>query len=237
MRAATTPPEAGQATGQFPRRGSHPSKTFPHQQPFPHHCEPLPSCRYRPARPGHRLTPTPLPTAHHRGGERTPVLARLRISVLPAPRGAASVDPSDGSGRRPAQHSEERRYLPRGAVLHCRDSFPRLRRARSRTGELILIRPVSLLAVGAPKSFECELRGTGFLLRRGGYPCPGGPSARCCKQRRLPCPGGRGTRSLERVDGRARKRSRFDDAPIRRSGPPRHRGRRPQPPRWLALSS
>ena len=34
MRAATTPPEGGQATGQSPRRGSHPSKTFPHQQPY-----------------------------------------------------------------------------------------------------------------------------------------------------------------------------------------------------------
>jgi hypothetical protein len=31
------------------------------------------------------------------------------------------------------------------------------------------------------------------------------------------------TRSLERVDGCARKRFRCDDAPIRRSGPPRHR--------------
>jgi hypothetical protein len=29
-----------------PRRGSHPSKSFPRRQPLPHHCGPLPSCRY-----------------------------------------------------------------------------------------------------------------------------------------------------------------------------------------------
>jgi hypothetical protein len=48
MRAATTPPESGQATGQSPRRGSHPSKTFPHQQPYRITAAvaflPLPSC-------------------------------------------------------------------------------------------------------------------------------------------------------------------------------------------------
>jgi hypothetical protein len=34
MRAVTAPPGGGQATGQSPRRGSHPSKISPHQQPY-----------------------------------------------------------------------------------------------------------------------------------------------------------------------------------------------------------
>jgi hypothetical protein len=41
----------------------------------------------------------------------------------------------------------------------------------------------------------------------------------------LQCPGGRESLPLQAGDGCARKRFRCDDAPIRRSGPPRHRAR------------
>jgi hypothetical protein len=54
-------------------------------------------------------------------------------------------------------------------------------------------------------------------------PVPVEPSARCPERRRLPCPVGRESLPRRAGDGCARKRFRCGDAPIRRSGPPRHR--------------
>jgi hypothetical protein len=65
-------------------------------------------------------------------------------------------------------------------------------------------------ARGAPKSAVC--------------PMPGTERTMLINKRRLPCPGWPGVPTLSGGgDGCARKRCRCDDAPIRRSGPPRHR--------------
>jgi hypothetical protein len=154
LHAATTPPGGGRATGQSPRRGSHPSKTFPHQQPYPHHHGPLPSCRYRPARPDLRLAPTILPTTPPpRWRCVHPRWPCSRAPGRPAPRGAVSGGPIRWF------RSEDRRGAPKsaGACPEGRRSTALIRSLHSEerccgSENACGPKPVARHATDAPKS-------------------------------------------------------------------------------------
>jgi hypothetical protein len=83
---------------RFPLRSSHPSKSFPRQQPAPHHCGPLPSCRY-----------------WHRPNHRSPKRAALksRRALDPVMLRSAEADPHVTEANEPASRIHWQNHAPR----------------------------------------------------------------------------------------------------------------------------
>jgi len=100
--------------GTIPATRFTPFEDFPSSAAVPTSLWPLPSCRYRPARPGRRLAPKTCRPQRHRSGVRTPRCACSRAPTAAAPRGTVSWYPARGVRSMIGRCSEEQRGRPEG---------------------------------------------------------------------------------------------------------------------------